>query len=139
MTINLLDDDLAIGDKIRAESEFGITFEYPNRQLSTYPNGLWGRMTNLRGPGEPTTLGPNGQDTHVGVIQIDINQPVNDSLANLLNKASEVANAFKAGQRLTKNNVSLRLFSLSVSPDRIVGGWRRISISASYDKRVSRG
>lgn len=139
MSMNLLDDELAITNAVRVTNkEFGIKFEYPGLPLKEYPPAMWGRVFNLRGLGQPATMGPEGYDEHTGVIQIDISVPNREGTATLLNKASEVANAFHAGQQIKHGEACLVLRSVSISPDRVTGNWRRVSISVSYIKRNQR-
>lgn len=136
--INLFDTELAITEKINAASDYNIPFEYPGQQLNDYPNGLWGKFVNLRGEGTVATLGTNGYDQFISIIQIDVNYPENDGLQAILNKVSEIANDFQPGTRLTKNDTVLTIIDRTISPDRIVGGFRKISITARYRLRVQR-
>lgn len=136
--IDFKDIELAITSTILRHNEFRIPFEYPQSPLSTYPDGLWGKVTNLRGNGRPVTLGPEGYDEHVGIIQIDVNYPAGKGTGDLLDKATEIARAFKPGLTLPYGSMELRTLAVSASPDRIVGGYVKVSVSVNYSVRASR-
>lgn len=136
--IDLRDVELAINDLIIRNRAFGIPFEYPQAPLQSYPEDLWGKVTNLRGTGVPATLGPQGMDEFVGVIQVDINYPVGKGTSELLDKVTEVMRALKPGQLLQYGDMHLRTVGTSPSPEREVGGYVRISVSANYTLRTFR-
>ena len=136
--IDVLKMSLAVVDHILDRNAYNIPFEYPQVSLDVYPESLWGKFTMLRGPGNPETLGVNGYDQHVGVIQLDVNTPKNRGVAELLNKASEIANSFVAGQLIRKDDTCLRVGSVSVSSEREVGAYVKVSISVAYTLRAQR-
>ncbi len=136
--IDFKDIELAITREILRRAEFYIPFEYPEAELAEYPEGLWGKVSNLRGAGVPVTLGPEGDDEYVGVIQIDVNYPAGKGTGVLLDKATEVARAFKPGTVLTHGAMCLRLLGVTPSPNRKVGGYTKVSVSINYSVRASR-
>lgn len=136
--INLADEHLAINKKVLENNKYGIPFEFEDNQDNSLPNELSGRIFQVRGPGTPVTLGPKGEDSHVGFIQIDLISPKNNSLKELLDKASEISNSFSAGQRLTEKQTQLRITSLTTTSPRLDGNYRKISITANYEMRVNR-
>lgn len=131
--------ELAITNAIN-ETLSGFTVEWPGTQLadSSKPDGLWYKVSNLRGQSSPVTLGATGEDNHPGIIQIDINYPCNHGTIKLLNEADRIASLHPVGSYMTYSTVSLTIDGSTVSGVRDVGKYSRISLSLSYYARIAR-
>ena len=84
------------------------------------------------------TLGDEGQDAHDGILQIDLNYPLNTGEAAVTAKADELTDFFKAGKRLAHSGVELTVASCGRSRGREVDGWYRVSMTVTWFARVSR-
>jgi hypothetical protein len=111
---------------------------YPNNPLEDLPDGLWLQLHNLRADSSPATLGDLGEDNHPGILQIDVNYPVNKGSKQDLAKADELAAYFTAGKTLTYSSQEVKVVSCSLGPGRYVGGYYRVSLSVNYYARTTR-
>jgi hypothetical protein len=114
---------------------------YPNRDLkdaSKPASGLWIQLHNLRGDSSPVTLGDAGEDDHPGILQIDINYPLNKGTASILTKADEFIAFFTAGKAIFSGAQEVRIASCSLSAGRHVEGYYRLSVSVNYYARTTR-
>ena len=84
------------------------------------------------------TLGAEGQDAHDGIMQIDLNYPLNTGEAAVTAKADGLTDFFKAGKRLAHSGVELTVASCGRSRGREVDGWYRVSMTVTWFARVSR-
>ena len=84
------------------------------------------------------TLGTEGQDAHDGIMQIDLNYPLNTGEAAVTAKADGLTDFFKAGKRLAHSGVELTVSSCGRSRGREVEGWYRVSMTVTWFARVSR-
>jgi hypothetical protein len=111
---------------------------YPDDPLKSPPDGLWLQLHNLRSRSLPVTLGDKGEDNHPGILQIDVNYPVNKGSKQVLAKADELAAYFTAGKALTYSAQDVKILSCSLSPGRSVDGYYRVSLSVNYYARTTR-
>lgn len=84
------------------------------------------------------TLGAEGQDAHDGIMQIDLNYPLNTGEAAVTAKADGLTDFFKAGKRLAHSGVELTVSSCGRSRGREVEGWYRVSMTVTWFARVPR-
>lgn len=84
--------------KAYIDGGFDLQTQYPNRSFEPPVDGLWARFSVL--PTQPSTftLGTNGYDEHLGLMQIDLYAPFNKGLSQLHDKCDEVLNYFVAGK-----------------------------------------
>jgi len=68
-------------------------------------------------PNEPQvlTLGENGEDEHTGIVQINLNYPLNQGPVPALQKAGEIRSVFKAGATFTYQSQSVLIRGAGVS------------------------
>lgn len=113
---------------------------YPNAILSPTErgDGLWLQLHNVRGLSQPVTLGQHGEDNHTGFLQIDISFPENKGTYEVLQKADKYASYFTAGKDLVYNAQNVKVLSTSLSNERYVGGYYRISLTVNYYSRTQR-
>lgn len=106
----------------------------------TKPTGQspWAAVYVLMNQPSVATLGDEGQDAHDGILQIDLNYPLNTGEAAVTAKADELTDFFKAGKRLASSGVELTVASCGRSRGREVDGWYRVSMTVTWFARVSR-
>ncbi|URA07003.1 tail terminator protein [Xanthomonas phage Elanor] len=98
----------------------------------------WAKTFVLMNQPSVATLGSEGQDAHDGILQIDLNYPLNTGEAAVTAKADELTDFFKAGKRLAHSGVELTVTSCGRSRGREVEGWYRVSMTVAWFARVSR-
>jgi len=111
---------------------------HPNKELKTPPSSLWLQLNNVRSITEPATLGDEGEDNHLGFLQIDINCPKDKGTKDVLEKADEFSSFFTAGKSLLYNQQEVKVLSCSLGAGRYVGGYYRISLTINYYARTTR-
>lgn len=112
---------------------------FPNKELPVESKeGMWLQVSNVRGESQPVTLGSDGEDNHPAFIQIDINYPKGKGSGLVLDKADEFLSYFTAGKTLTYNSQWIKVTSTSLSGDRYVGGFYRVSVTIYYYARTKR-
>lgn len=111
---------------------------HPNKELKTLPSGLYLQVNNVRAGSDPVTLGDEGEDEHLGFLQIDINYPKDKGTKAVLEKADEFSSFFTAGKSLLYNQQEVKVLSSFAGPGRYVGGYYRISLTVNYYARTTR-
>lgn len=102
------------------------------------PQSPWAAVHIIMNQPFVATLGAEGQDGHDGILQIDLNYPLNTGEAAVTAKADELSDFFKAGKRLAHSGVELTVASCGRSRGREVDGWYRVSMTIAWFARVSR-
>lgn len=102
------------------------------------PQNPWAATHIIMNQPSVATLGSEGQDAHDGILQIDLNYPLNTGEAAVTAKADELSDFFKAGKRLAHSGVELTVASCGRSRGREVDGWYRVSMTIAWFARVSR-
>lgn len=101
-------------------------------------SGPWAAAFPFINQPSVATLGSEGQDAFDGILQIDLNYPLNTGEAAVTAKADGLYQYFKAGKRLAYSGVELTVTSCGRSRGREVDGWYRVSMTISWFSRVSR-
>lgn len=117
----------------------GLPTQYPNMPFEK-PSAQepWARAFILPNTPYVATLGAEGEDGHDGIMQVDLNYPLETGEADVMSKADQFDDFFKAGKRLVHGGVSLTVTSCGRSDGREVDGWYRVSISVAWTSRVAR-
>jgi len=76
------------------------------------PDTLYLKTFMLPGDTVQASLGTDGKDESVGIFQISVYIPVGDGMSAW---PDSIADHFKRGTTLTKNNVKLRIRSVSIA------------------------
>ncbi len=111
---------------------------YPNRDLKEKPDGLWVSLENIRGISTVATLGDAGRDNHPGILQINVNFPLNKGTRDVNLTCDSLAAAFPAGASFSNQGVTVKVSETTVDEGREVEGYWRASVSVSYFSRLSR-
>lgn len=92
-------------------------------------------------PNEPNvaTLGDDGEDSFTGLLQVDLNYPLNKGEGLALEKVGLLSSFFKAGKALTFEEVTAVVRSCGLSGQgREVDGWWRLTVRVAWYARISR-
>lgn len=98
----------------------------------------WASVFSLPADSPPASLGKGGQDEHVGVLQIDINDVANIGTAPFLKAADSIRDHFKAGARFIYQGQCVVITSSSRGRIRPVDGWLRCSLSIAWSAMTTR-
>lgn len=104
----------------------------------TKSTGLWISLFTLPTDTTAATLGSAGENEHTGILQIDINVPLNTGEKELFEKVEILRGAFDVGRHLTSSGLTIIFGSYSLSSGRNVDSWFRRSLSLAYRTRTTR-
>jgi len=139
------------------DGDFGLTTAFPNKDF-TPGTDPWAALFVV--PSQPgvATCGDEGMDRHDGVLQIDLNHPLNDGDIPAITLADQIARRYKAGTRFNAPALSETLIadfraqeflvwdplpvlirSCGYEQPRRVENWSRTTMTIFYSAWVSRG
>lgn len=99
---------------------------YPNANFTKpAPGTAWAQVRLLPSLGAPLSL---GSDEMPGLMQIDLNYPINQGAAAAQIKADQIRAHFKRGRRL--GNIVLGM--TAIAPGMVVDGFYRVPVSVYY-------
>lgn len=131
-------------DKALRQSVIDANMSLPYAPVENFPfekpSALlpWAAIFILENQPSVATLGHEGQDAHDGILQIDLNYPLNSGTAAVTAKADQLTDFYKAGKRFAHSGVELTVTSCGRSRGREVDGWYRVSMTIPWFARVSR-
>lgn len=122
------------------ESPFGtLPYAQDNTKFDRPKNSPWGIVTILPADVRVATLGSEGQDSHAGIMQLDLNWPLLTGDGPIRTKADAVAGFFYAGKRLVYAGTEVKIDRPSrASRGREVEGWYRVTVTVPWESRVNR-
>ncbi|QNN97184.1 hypothetical protein P9A51_gp29 [Xanthomonas phage Xp12] len=130
--------DMALRQGVK-DSPLALPYAVPNAPFDKPSDqSPWASVFIMGNQPSVATLGNEGQDAHDGILQIDLNYPLNTGEAAVTAKADELTDYFKAGKRLAHSGVELTVASCGRSRGREVDGWYRVSMTVTWFARVSR-
>lgn len=111
----------------------GLDTAYPNKKFDQ-PSGdtAWAQLFVLTGQSEPETLGDKGEDYHSGILQINLNYPVNKGEGAVTAMADTLSTHFRAGQRSAHNGQEVIFRGASRNGGRVVNGWWQVIVSVRW-------
>jgi len=92
-------------------------------------------------PNQPTaaTLGNQGSDEHTGIVQINLNFPINEGSGTALEKADELRILFKAGSKHTYQGQTVTAISCGQNgAGQIVNGFYQTILTIQYRAQSAR-
>jgi hypothetical protein len=145
------------------DGDFGLPTAYPNKdpndalKQAQANNQPWADLSLL--PSQPgvATCGDEGMDRHGGVLQIDLNHPLNSGDVPAITLADQIARRYKAGEHFDAPALSETLIadfqaqeflvwdplpvlirSCGYEQPRRVENWSRTTMTIYYSAWVSR-
>ena len=98
----------------------------------------WAAVFIIPNQPAPESAGSGGMDGHTGIMQVDLNYPVNAGSGAIVAKADSVAQYFKAGTRLAYGGQQVQIQSCGRSQGRPVDGFYRVSMTINWTAYVLR-
>jgi hypothetical protein len=91
------------------------------------------RAWHLPGQTFPLTLGPQGLDAFVGLLQVDCLYPIEKGWYDAKAKAGTICTLFKKGTLCTYNNITVRIVRSWPDPGTIDGDYYKVSTNIQYE------
>ena len=92
-------------------------------------------------PNQPSviTLGDQGSDEHTGIVQINLNYPMNEGSGTALEKADELRALFKAGSKHIFDGQTVTAISCGLSGSgQIINGFYQTILTIEYKAHTAR-
>lgn len=106
--------------------------QYENREFKPPSNREWCRVSFLPGSTAPATLGNKGEDRDSGILQIDLNAPLNSGRTSQEANYDFLRAYFHAGRYLEHQGQHVVIRSCSRAPSSREGGWHKVPVSVSW-------
>lgn len=120
------------------DGAFGLDTQYENRKFTPPDNEAWSALFFIPAAAEADTQGTQGSDRWDGIVQIDLNYPLDTGESSILAKADAIIQQFKAGTKLLYSGQAVTLKASGRNQGSIVNSQYRISITAGWYSFVSR-
>lgn len=121
-----------------SDGAFGMETAYENRKFTPPDNEEWAALFFIPASSEADTQGTQGSDRWDGIVQIDLNYPLDSGESSILAKADAIIQQFKAGTKLLYSGQAVTLKASGRNQGSIVNSQYRISITAGWYSFVSR-
>lgn len=106
---------------------------WENKSYTPILGTLYLRPTSLPGTSTQSSLGAAGQDSSVGIYQVDVMAKLDTGKKLSTVTADKIADHFKRGTILTYNGRSVRIRSASRKAGRKTGdGWYMVPVEIEY-------
>lgn len=105
---------------------------WENKTYNPVKGTLYIRPTNLPGDTVQAGLGDSGEDSTIGVYQVDVFAPGGKGKKAAVDQADTIADLFKRGSDLTYNGRTVRIQSVSRGSARNDSGWYMLSVIIAY-------
>lgn len=123
----------AVGTALNA-----IPTAYENVKFDKPSGSKWASVYFIPNLPSVETLGGAGQDMVDGIVQIDLNYPMDQGDATARADFETIRGSFKAGTRLTQSGQQAVVLSCGRSSGRPVDGWYRIVITIGWYALIPR-
>lgn len=121
-----------------ANSLSGVPTGYENEPFEPPSGEKWAQVYFLPNAPSVETLGAEGMDRVDGVVQIDLNYPVQTGGALARTDFETIRAAFPAGARPVHSGQEVTIRSCGRSAGRVVDGWFRVSITIVWYALIPR-
>lgn len=117
-----------------AAAALGIPTAAEGKDFTDKPgtNLPWAAWFNLPASTDVASNGVGGNDETTGIFQVDLNYPLNDGTANILNAVQKLRDYFVAGRRLVYQGQCVKVERVTRNNLRPVDGWQQINVSIYY-------
>lgn len=116
-----------------------LAFTPPRNPVGGFTQPVWAKVSFIPGATEPVTLGEQGKDEMVGILQIDLNQPVDTGDADVRAALTPLENYFTPGRTLSKDGEDATVTASGRTPGRTIEStYYRVSLSVSWYARTQR-
>ena len=118
---------------------FSLSVAYENDGFNPVTGTPYAELFVLHNQPSVNTLGDGGQDLIDGIMQININYPLDDGSGNAKVKATAIRDFFVAGSRFTFSGQEVFITSAGRNGSgRREGNWYQIIITIQWEARVTR-
>lgn len=120
-------------------ADLGIPVKYENAGGFVKPTSSpWAAVHYMPNVPDPVTAGTYGYDEASGLLQIDINVPLNAGTKQSRDLVDKIVNLFPSGHDLMYNDAWVRPRRVGRTQGREVDGWWRVSVTVYWYTRLQR-
>ena len=106
---------------------------YENAKYNSQADTPWFEFFFIPNPPVVSTLGDQGSDEHTGIVQVNLNYPINDGSGAALQKVDEVRALFKAGSKHIFDGQTVTAISCGQNgTGQIVNGFYQTTLTIQY-------
>jgi hypothetical protein len=124
------------------DSGLGLPIAWPNLPFLSKPanGGPWANVNiiPIDDGVRAVTLGLQGEDQHLGLLQIDVNYPMRQGEASQLGKMDTLATFFRGGAPFEFGQARLWIRAVARTRGREVDGFWRMTLTIDWMARVPR-
>jgi len=102
------------------------------------PDAPWAAWFNLPSDTDVASLGVGGTDETIGILQVDLNYPLNSGTGPILAAVQKLRDYFVAGRSLTYSGQCVHIRKVTRNNLRPVDGWQQINVSIYYSAQTIR-
>lgn len=115
-----------------------IPTAYENVKFTPPASSKWARVFFMPNLPSVETLGEVGEDKVDGIVQVDLNYPMDSGDGAARDDFETFRGVFYAGSRPTKDSQQAVVLSCGRSSGRPVDGWYRVSITITWYALIPR-
>ena len=116
----------------------GLATAYENRDFDPPNESAWAALYVIPNQPEVITLGNGGEDDHSGILQINLNYPLNAGNGAVLAMADAIRDVFEAGVDLTYEDQVVVITGCGRSSGARELGMYKIILSITWYARTTR-
>lgn len=118
----------------------GIPTGWQNMEFTDKPTdgGPWAQVFSLLNDTVAATLGDEGEDSHGGILQINLNYPLNAGTRDVDDQCDKLRSSLKAGTALANGVFKGWIVSCSVARGRESNGMWLVPVSVRWSGRAPR-
>lgn len=112
---------------------------YENATYEPEADQAWFEFYYIPNAPVVVTMGDAGFDEHTGIVQINLNYPLNAGSGSALAMADQIRALFPAGSRHTFNTQTVKVRSCGVTgAGQLVNGYYQLILTITYTARTTR-
>ena len=121
------------------DGDHNLDVAYPNISFTPKINTEYAQLFIIPNQPYAVTLGNNGEDEYTGIMQINLNYPVNTGTLKINLKREEILARYKAGMKYKYEDQSVLITSAGQSAvGQVVDNYYRIPLTIEWIARTFR-
>lgn len=122
------------------DSTFDLSTVYDNvGAFEPDPSIAYAEFFFMSNPPQPVTMGDDGEDLHTGIVQINLNYPLNGGIGEALDQVDYLRTVLKPSAPLVHESQVVRIRTCGISgPPQKVNGFYQIIVSITWRSMSAR-
>ena len=120
------------------DGAFGLDYAVENKSFVPVVGTPYAEVYILHAQPFVNTMGDGGEDLVSGIMQINLNYPVNTGVGAANQKVTEIRNVFKAGFRPSYLGQEVFITSAGKGPSGNIDSFYQIIVNINWEARVQR-